>query len=92
MKFDRTLLQTFQSLLPVQIFIAYCFVAGGLIINFAQVLTWIFIWGFNKQLYRRINYYLGSLLWSRKCLKQHRIRLKRWLVFCRINLSLFLVG
>jgi lysophosphatidic acid acyltransferase/lysophosphatidylinositol acyltransferase len=67
MKFDRKLLNIFQSLLPVQIFIAYCFVISGLIVNSAQLLTWIFIWPFSKQLYRKINYYLGTLLWSRKC-------------------------
>ncbi|CAF4261934.1 unnamed protein product, partial [Rotaria sp. Silwood2] len=64
MKFDRKHLNTIQSLLPVQIFLCYCFVISGLIVNFAQLLTYIFIWPFNKQLYRRINYYLGTLLWS----------------------------
>ncbi|CAF1140090.1 unnamed protein product [Rotaria sp. Silwood1] len=37
---------------------------SGLIVNFAQLLTCIFIWPLSKQLYRRINYYLGTLLWS----------------------------
>jgi lysophosphatidic acid acyltransferase/lysophosphatidylinositol acyltransferase len=64
--FDRKLLNTFQSLLPVHIFICYCFVISGLIVNFAQLLTWILIWPFSKQLYRKINYFLGTLLWSRK--------------------------
>lgn len=66
MKFDRKLLNSFQSLLPAQIFIGYCFTISGLIVNFAQLLTCIFIWPFSKQLYRRVNYYLGTLLWSRK--------------------------
>jgi lysophosphatidic acid acyltransferase/lysophosphatidylinositol acyltransferase len=67
MKFDRKLLNTIQSLLPVQIALGYCFIVSGLIINFVQLLTWIFIWPFSKQLYRQINYFLGTLLWSRKC-------------------------
>jgi hypothetical protein len=67
MKFDRKFLNTFQSLLPVQIFIGYCFTISGLIINFLQLLTCIFIWPFSKQLYRKINYALGTLLWSRMC-------------------------
>lgn len=66
MKFDRKFRNTLQSLLPVQIFLSYCFVVSGLIVNVAQFLTWIFIWPFSKQLYRRINYYLGVSLWSRK--------------------------
>jgi len=60
MKFNRNVL------LPVQIVFSYCFVISGLIVNFAQLLTWIFIWPFDKQLYRQINYYLGILLWSRQ--------------------------
>jgi lysophosphatidic acid acyltransferase/lysophosphatidylinositol acyltransferase len=65
MKFDRKFLNTLQSLLPVYIFIGYCFIISGLIMNFAQLLTYIFIWPFSKQLYRKINYALGTLLWSR---------------------------
>jgi lysophosphatidic acid acyltransferase/lysophosphatidylinositol acyltransferase len=70
MKFDRKLLNTIQSLLPVQIFIGYCFAVSGLIINFVQLLTTIFIWPFSKKLYRQINYYLGVSLWSRKYKKK----------------------
>ena len=66
MRFDRKFRSAIQSLLPVQIFIGYCFVISGLIVNFAQLLTWIFIWPFSKQMYRRMNYYLGVSLWSRK--------------------------
>ncbi|CAF3968300.1 unnamed protein product [Adineta steineri] len=64
MKFDRNSISKIQSLLPVQIFIGYCFIVTGLIVNFIQLLTWICIWPFSKQLYRRINYYLGASLWS----------------------------
>ncbi|CAF3236758.1 unnamed protein product [Rotaria socialis] len=64
MMFDRKLLTAIQSLLPVQIFICYCFVVSGLIVNFAQFLSWIFIWPFSRKMYRRINYHLGALLWS----------------------------
>ncbi|CAF1177749.1 unnamed protein product [Rotaria sordida] len=64
MEFHRKFLNTIQSLLPMQIFICYCFVISGLIVNFVQLLTCIFIWPFSKQIYRRINYHLGTLLWS----------------------------
>ncbi|UJR08668.1 hypothetical protein I4U23_012926 [Adineta vaga] len=64
MIFDRNRLRTIQSLLPVQIFIGYCFVITGLIVNIVQLLSWIFIWPFSKTLYRRVNYHLGALLWS----------------------------
>lgn len=57
---------TIQSLLPVQIFLCYCFCISGFLINFIQLLTWIFIWPFHQRLYRRINYYLATLIWSRK--------------------------
>ena len=61
MKFD-----TIQSTLPARLLVGYCFVISGLIVNLAQLLTWVFIWPFSKQLYRRANYYLNTLLWSRK--------------------------
>ncbi|UJR37542.1 hypothetical protein I4U23_030244 [Adineta vaga] len=64
MKIDRLFRSTIQSLVPVQIFLCYCFCASGLLLNFTQLLLWIIIWPFNKRLYRRINYYLGTLLWS----------------------------
>ena len=76
MKFDRKLLNTIQSLLPVQIFISFIFAVSGIIVHFAQLLTWIFIWPFSKQLYRRINYFLGTLLWSRKCIKKTEFAIK----------------
>jgi hypothetical protein len=69
MKLNRKFFNIIQSLLPVQIFVTYCFVISGLIVNFIQLLAWIFIWPFSKQLYRRVNFYLGTLLWSRKCEK-----------------------
>jgi len=31
---------------------------------FIQFLSWILIWPFNKRLYRRINYYLATFIWS----------------------------
>ncbi|CAF1000759.1 unnamed protein product [Rotaria sp. Silwood1] len=64
MKIDRNLLINIQSLLPIQIFIGYCFVISGLFVNFVQLLTWIFIRPFNKKLYRQLNYHLATLIWS----------------------------
>lgn len=67
MKFDRECLRSIQSFLPVQLFIGYCFCVSGLIVNALQLLTWICIWPFNRQLYRRLNYHLATLIWSREC-------------------------
>ena len=66
MKFDRESLRSIQSFLPVQLFIGYCFCVSGLIVNVLQLLTYICIWPFNKELYRRLNYHLGTLIWSRE--------------------------
>jgi hypothetical protein len=91
MKVDRHLLNTIQSLLPVQIFICYCFCISGLFVNFLQVLTWIFIRPFHKQLYRLLNYHLATLIWSRK-FEYLFLRTYKILILCRIDFSLFLVG
>jgi len=78
MYFDRKTFQRFQSFLPVQIFLCYCFIISGLLVNFAQLLTWILIWPFSKPIYRRVNYFLGTLLWSRMCiLKKKTISIKQ---------------
>ncbi|CAF4182815.1 unnamed protein product, partial [Adineta steineri] len=61
---NRRILTAIQSLIPIQIFIGYCFCVSGFLVNFIQLLSKIIIWPFHKQLYRRINYYLGTLLWS----------------------------
>ncbi len=87
MKSDRHFLNTIQSLLPVQIFICYCFCISGFLVNFAQLLSCIFIWPFHQRLYRRINYYLATLIWSRK-FEIFLIEINDWF---RINFSLFMV-
>lgn len=69
MIFGRKFRDALKSFLPVQIFIAYCFIVSGLIVNFAQLLSCILVWPFSKTLYRRINYHLGALLWSREYYK-----------------------
>ena len=62
---NRRLINAIQSFLPVQIFLCYCFCVSGLLINILQLLSWIFVWPFNKKVYRQINYHLATLLWSR---------------------------
>lgn len=42
----------------------YTFIVGGLVINLLELLTYIFIWPFNKHLYRKIIYYLGLSIYS----------------------------
>lgn len=51
----------------VHLLIGFVFVISGLIINFLQLCT-LPLWGYNKQLYRRINCRLSYSLWSRKLL------------------------
>ncbi|KAM8976798.1 1-acyl-sn-glycerol-3-phosphate acyltransferase gamma [Pelodytes ibericus] len=47
----------------VHLLIGFVFVLSGIIINFLQLCT-VPLWGFNKQLYRRINCRLAYSLWS----------------------------
>ena len=51
----------------IQLFLCYCFCVSGLIVNVLQFLTWIFIWPWSKSWYRRVNYHLMTLIWSREC-------------------------
>ena len=44
----------------------YIVLVSGLIANFLMLLTMIFVWPFNKELYRKIVVYLGYSWWSRK--------------------------
>ena len=54
----------FKKSFVVQILISYAFLVSGLITNVFQLLTLIFIWPFDRILYRRINNYLAILLWG----------------------------
>ncbi|KAM3935768.1 1-acyl-sn-glycerol-3-phosphate acyltransferase gamma isoform 1-T2 [Leptodactylus fuscus] len=47
----------------VHLLIGFVFVVSGLIINFLQLCT-LPLWGYNKQLYRRINCRMSYSLWS----------------------------
>ncbi|KAG8431030.1 hypothetical protein GDO86_019540 [Hymenochirus boettgeri] len=47
----------------VHLLIGFVFVLSGLIINFLQLCT-LPLWGFNKQLYRRVNCRFSYSLWS----------------------------
>lgn len=44
----------------------YIFIVSSIIVNIVMLLTAIFIWPFNKELYRKVNYHLAYLVWSRK--------------------------
>lgn len=74
---NRKHLRAIQSLLPVHIFLGYCFIVSGLVVNTIQLLSWILIWPFNRKLYRRVNYHLSALLWSRKCRENQIERVDR---------------
>jgi len=54
----------FKRNIIVQLALSFAFIVSGLTVNTLQLLTCIFIWPFNKLLYRRLNYYLGYSLWS----------------------------
>ena len=43
----------------------YIVLMSGLIVNFLMLLTFIFVWPFNKALYRKIVVHLGYAWWSR---------------------------
>lgn len=56
----------FKTLFLPQLLISYAFLVSGLIVTFLQFLTYLFIWPFDRLLYRRINNYLAETLWSSK--------------------------
>lgn len=55
-----------KGLIPVQLFLGYVFVVSGLFVNFLQFLSACFIWPLNRSLYRKMNYHLATIIWSRK--------------------------
>lgn len=55
-----------KGLIPVQLFLGYVFVISGLFVNFLQFLSACFIWPWNRSLYRKLNYHLATIIWSRK--------------------------
>jgi lysophosphatidic acid acyltransferase/lysophosphatidylinositol acyltransferase len=55
-----------KGLIIVQLFLGYVFLISGLFVNLLQFLTACFIWPFNRSLYRKINYHLATIIWSRK--------------------------
>jgi hypothetical protein len=63
---DQSLSRYFKSLLIVQVFLTYVFLVSGLFVNLLQLLTACFIWPFNRTLYRKLNYHLATIIWSRK--------------------------
>jgi len=52
--------------LIAQLLTSYTFLVSGLIVNFFELLTLIFIWPVNKRLYRQINFYLAQGIWGSK--------------------------
>lgn len=47
-------------------YMAVVFVFSGLIINFLQLLSLIFIWPFSRAAYRRLNGFLVNYYWTGK--------------------------
>jgi hypothetical protein len=56
----------FKTWFLPQLLISYAFLVSGLIVTFLQFLTYLFIWPFDRLLYRRINNHLAEALWSSK--------------------------
>lgn len=44
------------------------FIISGLIINAIQLVLWLTVKKVSPRLYRKINFYLLTLLWNRKCI------------------------
>lgn len=63
---DQTWLNSLKGLLVVQLFLGYVFLVSGLFVNLLQFLSACFIWPFDRALYRKINYHLATIIWSRK--------------------------
>jgi hypothetical protein len=63
---DQSLSLFFKGFLLVQLFLGYVFLVSGLLVNLLQFLSACFIWPFNRGLYRKINYHLATIIWSRK--------------------------
>ena len=57
------LVQKLKASIIVQLGLSYIFLTSGLIINFLQLLT-LFIWPFDKLLYRKLNCYLAYCFYS----------------------------
>jgi hypothetical protein len=69
---DQTWTRSLKGLVVVQLFLGYVFLISGLLVNFLQFLSACFIWPFNRALYRKINYHLATIIWSRKFSKQKK--------------------
>ena len=53
-----------KKLALIQLFFFLLFIRIGLTVNFLQLLTFVFVWPFNKLLYRRLNRALACSFWS----------------------------
>jgi len=51
---------------PLHLIFGYVFVVSGLIVCFLMLLTYMFVWPFNKTLYRKIVVNLVYTHWCRK--------------------------
>jgi len=51
---------------PLHMIFGYVFVVSGLIVCFLMLLTYLFVWPFNKTLYRKIVVNLVYTHWCRK--------------------------
>ena len=63
---SRSLTRVLQELLVVQLFLGYVFLISGLLVNLLQFLSSCLIWPFNRALYRKVNYHLATIIWSRE--------------------------
>ena len=63
---DHSYIPSWKRLVIVQLFLGYVFVITGLFVNLLQLLTACFVWPFDRALYRKINYHLATVIWSRK--------------------------
>jgi hypothetical protein len=67
---NQSLSLSLKGFLLVQLFLGYVFLVSGLLVNLLQFLSACFIWPFNRALYRKINYHLATIIWSRKFIQK----------------------
>lgn len=59
-------LKEFKKNFFAQLFLMYTFIVFGIAINILELFTFVFVWPFNRILYRKIIYYLSFSFWGCK--------------------------
>lgn len=57
-------IKEFKTWFIPQLILSYTFLVSGLIINILELIALIFVWPFNRVLFRKIVYYLSYCFWA----------------------------